>query len=314
MNQNEGWFFIEKLLNPIHRRNFKMKKFQKTILAALMIVLVAGFAPLMVQANQDISVTIDGVQVAFPDQLPVIIDGRTLVPVGGVFGALGFVPTWDGDAQTATLSRSDFTVIITIGNDIFTTNGAEFILDVPAQIIEGRTMLPLRAVLESIEISPANIGWNEETRAITIVTDGNVSDHAESPPGIETPVVDEDQEEDYQEYEDEATDEELVALIQQTFNAYAAKLREATPVLIAEFLDAADGLDMIADLIEWTELSTYFSVQLADILYYGIVQLTDLAIEDANILEIILMYTDQLFEIHSEESSRFTQGILLGML
>ena len=150
-------------------------KIRRACVALMAVVLVLGLmAPIAVQAD-GISVTIDGVAVVFEDQTPVIIDGRTLVPVGGVFGALNFVPTWDGDAQTATLTRDDFTVVITIGSADFTTNGVVFTLDVPAQIIEGRTMLPLRAVLESIGIPSDNIGWDGDAQAITVVTDGEVA-------------------------------------------------------------------------------------------------------------------------------------------
>jgi len=125
--------------------------------------------------NEGITVTIDGEQVVFADQQPVIINNRTLVPVGGVFEALGFTPSWSGRAQTATLTRDDFTIVITIGERVFTTNGVEHTLDVPAQIINNRTMLPLRAVLESIGIAPDNIGWDGNARAITIVTGAEIT-------------------------------------------------------------------------------------------------------------------------------------------
>jgi len=281
-----------------------MKKFyqasQKIALAVLMLVLVAGFAPLAVQASQDISVTIDGVQVAFPDQLPVIIDGRTLVPVGGVFGALDFVPTWDGDAQTATLTRSDFTVIITIGSDVFTTNGAEFTLDVPAQIIEGRTMLPLRAVLESIGIPPANIGWNEATRAITVITNGDVSGNDTASTDEETPpATDEIPEEEVP-----ANDGASIASFQQIVDEYAAKLRAATPGLIAEFNSAAAD---ITDLMELAELSTDIISELAEISLAGTMKLAELHVNNnVGTFEDYMSYSAQLTEVYMEEAARIT--------
>jgi len=144
-------------------------------------MLVFASMPHMVSANDNITVTIDGQVVAFTDQQPVIVDGRTLVPVGGVFGAIDFVPTWDGATQTATLIRDDFTVVITIGNATFTTNDVQHTLDVPAQIIGGRTMLPIRAVLESVGY---NLDWNSATRTVVII-----SPATEAPPAppITTP-------------------------------------------------------------------------------------------------------------------------------
>jgi len=107
--------------------------------------------PVSLYANE-ISVTINGQQVSFADQGPVIIDGRTLVPVRGVFEALGFDVGWNQTTQTATLTSADYAVIITVGSSAFTTNGISHNLDVPAQIIGGRTMLPIRAVVESVGI------------------------------------------------------------------------------------------------------------------------------------------------------------------
>ena len=145
-------------------------RFTRKAIAALLVLIITLMPMVAFASNDAITVTIDGQAVAFADQQPVIINNRTLVPVGGVFEALGFTPSWSGSAQTATLTRADYTVVITIGSATFTTNGVEHTLDVPAQIINNRTMLPLRAVLESIGIAPDNIGWDGNTRAITIIT------------------------------------------------------------------------------------------------------------------------------------------------
>ena len=69
-----------------------------TILAVCLISATAIFAN-----SPPVSVTVDGQQVQFDDQQPVIIDGRTLVPVRGVFEALGFDVDWDPSARQATL-------------------------------------------------------------------------------------------------------------------------------------------------------------------------------------------------------------------
>lgn len=142
-----------------------MRFTKKLLMVALMLMLILSFALTIVFANEDIAVTIDGQAVVFADQQPVIIDGRTLVPVGGVFDALGFVPTWEGAIQTATLTRDDFTIVITIGSSTFTTNNVAHTLDVPAQIIGGRTMLPIRAVLESVRYT---LEWDGATRTVII--------------------------------------------------------------------------------------------------------------------------------------------------
>ncbi|MCL1787874.1 MAG: copper amine oxidase N-terminal domain-containing protein [Defluviitaleaceae bacterium] len=149
-------------------------RFTKKLLAmALTLVLVFAAMPMTAFANDSITVTIDGQVIIFADQEPVIIDGRTLVPVGGVFGALGFTPTWDSATRTATLTRSDYVVVITIDSATFTTNGVTYTLDVPAQIINGRTMLPIRAVLESVGYE---LDWDSATRTVLISSGGTVSE------------------------------------------------------------------------------------------------------------------------------------------
>jgi len=114
-----------------------------------------------------ITVTINNTPVNFTDQAPTIVDGRTLVPVRGVFEALGFGVSWNEQARQVTLTRANDTVVITVDSATFTANGANRTLDVPAQIIGGRTMLPIRAVLESVGY---DLGWNEATRTVVIST------------------------------------------------------------------------------------------------------------------------------------------------
>ena len=134
-----------------------------------LLVLVVGFAVATqaqtTYATDGISVTINGERVAFDNQQPVLVDGRTLVPVRGVFEALGFEVDWISATQTVTLDRSDFAVRITIGSDAFTTNGTNHTLDVPAQTISGSTMLPIRAVLESVGY---HLDWDGASQTVLI--------------------------------------------------------------------------------------------------------------------------------------------------
>ena len=139
----------------------------KILVMAFATILTASlFSIVTLRANeQAISVSVDGQSVSFENQEPVIVDGRTLVPVRGVFEVLGFDVGWDGNAQQVTLTSDRYVVILTIGNTVFTTNGTRHNLDVPAQIISGSTMLPIRAVVESVGYS---LDWDEATRTVII--------------------------------------------------------------------------------------------------------------------------------------------------
>jgi len=121
---------------------------KKALITIISLILISLTLPIKLHANE-IGVTIDAQQVIFVDQPPIIANGRTLVPLRDVFEALGFYVEWNPDTQQVSLT-SDIVIIITIGSNEFSANGITHTLDVPAQIIGGTTMLPIRHVLESV--------------------------------------------------------------------------------------------------------------------------------------------------------------------
>ncbi|MCL2456475.1 MAG: cellulase family glycosylhydrolase [Defluviitaleaceae bacterium] len=113
----------------------------------------------------EISVSIDGAAVIFDGQGAAIIDGRTLVPVRGVFETLGFEVVWENATRTAVLKNDSHELRITIDREIFSANGENKILDVPAQLVHGRTMVPIRLPLEAVGF---DVGWENSTRTVLI--------------------------------------------------------------------------------------------------------------------------------------------------
>jgi len=144
----------------------KMRRLlRKCTAVALAAMMLTATVAVNVYANNDINVTIDGVTVEFPNARPALIDGRTLVPVRAVFEHLGFEVDWDIPTQTATITRGDDTIIITIGNATFYTNGIAHAFDVPAQIIGGSTMVPIRLPLESVGYF---VGWADNAVIVSV--------------------------------------------------------------------------------------------------------------------------------------------------
>ena len=123
--------------------------------------------PSLAPTSDEISVNINGQPVIFDGANPAMIDGRTLVPVRGVFEAMGFYVNWNPDTRTATLTRYGHIVVIALDSNTFTTNGVSHSLEVPAQLINGSTMLPIRAVLESVGYT---LGWDDATRTVVITS------------------------------------------------------------------------------------------------------------------------------------------------
>lgn len=111
-----------------------------------------------------ITVKVDGKALKL-DQPPVIQDGRTLVPLRAIFEALGAQVQWDAEAQSVIAEKRLDIISLVIGDNKLNINGDEKTLDVPAQIIEGRTMVPVRAISEAFG---AKVDWNAATGTVTV--------------------------------------------------------------------------------------------------------------------------------------------------
>ena len=94
-----------------------------------------------------------------------IIDSRTMVPLRAIFEALGATVEWDDATKTVTSKKDDTTVKLTIGTPAINVNGADKALDVAAQIVESRTMVPARAVAEAYG---CEVAWDDATKTVTI--------------------------------------------------------------------------------------------------------------------------------------------------
>jgi len=101
--------------------------------------------------------------------VPVIINGRTLVPIRAVIEAMGGTVGWDGTAQTVILARGDDIIKLTIGSDTAYFNNTAHTLDAAPVIVNDVTMLPIRFVAESFSFK---VDWDASSSTITI-TDSN---------------------------------------------------------------------------------------------------------------------------------------------
>ncbi|MDR0272092.1 MAG: extracellular solute-binding protein [Clostridiales bacterium] len=130
-----------------------------------LIALVAIFFTSVSVCANEINVTVEGEPVVFEGQGATIVDGRTLVPVRGVFERLGFTVSWNAETRVVRLLREDYDIYIGVDSPLFTINGQLHYLDVPAQIIDGRTMIPLRGVLTNIGLG---VDWNVATSTVIV--------------------------------------------------------------------------------------------------------------------------------------------------
>lgn len=82
--------------------------------------------------------------------VPIVKEGRTLVPVRFISESLKAFVDWDGATSTVTISLNGNTAILSPGKNTMLLNNVQKELDVPAQIIENRTYLPLRRLVEDV--------------------------------------------------------------------------------------------------------------------------------------------------------------------
>ncbi len=123
-------------------------------------------APEEPTADDGITILIDGEKLVC-DQPPVIIEGRTLVPMRAIFEKLGATVGWDGETSTASGVKDEKTVSFVIGENFIGIDSEKKALDVPAQIINSRTMIPARAVAEAFG---CNVDWDGTTQTVIITS------------------------------------------------------------------------------------------------------------------------------------------------
>jgi len=136
------------------------------------------------------------------DTPPVIKDGRTLIPVRAVSEAFGASVAWDPVLRTVTIVRGETEIVLGIDSLEAMVNGEQEQLDAPAEIMGGRTVVPLRFVLEKM-------GWEcdwdgENIEIMEEETDGALEDDPAEEPADGT-------EDDSQEEPEDAEEDENAA-------------------------------------------------------------------------------------------------------
>lgn len=97
---------------------------------------------------------------------PIEINGRVLVPARAIFEKLEATVTYDEATGTATAVNDDERTVVIRNNDTTAyVNGVPYTLDVPATIVNGRFLVPVRFVSEAFK---ATVGWHDLRQKVTI--------------------------------------------------------------------------------------------------------------------------------------------------
>ncbi len=107
------------------------------------------------------------------DVAPTVVDGRTLVPIRFAAEAFGAKVDWEEASQTVTIQSGDKTIKFVIGSTEYQNGTETGTLDVPPATINDRTMIPLRAMAESLG---KKVYWNGEHELILIADEMIITD------------------------------------------------------------------------------------------------------------------------------------------
>ncbi|MBO5454859.1 MAG: copper amine oxidase N-terminal domain-containing protein [Clostridia bacterium] len=149
----------------------------KRILSILLVLtMVFGLMSFSASADSGIKVILNGTQLEF-DVQPQLINDRTMVPLRKIFESLGAAVLWEDSTYTVTATKGDITVVMQINNNDMTVNGEKITLDVPPQLVSGRTLVPVRAVAESFE---SIVEWDDVTQSVIITERKSIAGSVEN--------------------------------------------------------------------------------------------------------------------------------------
>lgn len=170
-----------------------MIRVNRLISAITAILMIFVMLPGISANNYDDSITVelDGNKIDF-DVNPQVVDGRTLVPLRKIFEEIGALVKWDDETQTVSARKNSKTVSLTVdtaelkidkgdvddeGNPVVET----VTLEVPAQVVSGRTLVPARAVSEAFGL---DVAWDEKKNKVIITSDDEDDDSWKENTGI----------------------------------------------------------------------------------------------------------------------------------
>ncbi len=129
------------------------------------LLLLALLAPTLCAA---LTVRVNGEVVRFPDGKPMEMKGRIMVPLRGVFEAIGAVVEWDGEIRKVTAHKGNEDVELTIGNRVARKNGAEIMIELAPVVRHGSTLVPLRFLVEALG---GTVDYDQKTDTVNITAD-----------------------------------------------------------------------------------------------------------------------------------------------
>ncbi len=150
----------------IFKRFFSSRKVKVLLVPMMALILTLGIASSDIEAA-GIRLVIDGVEVTSSPQ-PVIKNGRTLIPVRLVSESLKAQVEWLEAERNVIIAKGERFVRLRIDNRLvdYQADGAVLgVTDVPPQIIDNRTFVPLRLISNALGVE---VKWDDASRTVYV--------------------------------------------------------------------------------------------------------------------------------------------------
>ena len=148
-------------------KNMKTKGYLKIFLALMILMFAFNFNAF---ADTVVMVYVDNEKVDF-DVNPIIENGRTLIPLRGVFEKLGANVDWNKNISEVVIKDKSSEIQMLLGKNKVMVNGEIHDIDVPTRMINSRTFAPLRFITEKLGHT---IRWDDSTNSVYITKNNNV--------------------------------------------------------------------------------------------------------------------------------------------
>lgn len=159
---NIAWF------NPLVPMKVPLRKTIVCLVLIQMLTSIPLFFPVY-SLKTELGVQVNGEKITFTDTQPYIDEktGSTMVPAREIAEKLGAEVAWDRSLEQVTFRSQYATSLLTIGQKVASVDGKQVELDAPAVLKNDRTMVPLRAVSESLG---ADVDWAGERNLVLITS------------------------------------------------------------------------------------------------------------------------------------------------
>lgn len=144
-----------------------MKNINKVFMITLVLALCISFTAF---AKDSISIYVDNEKI-FLDVEPFIENGRTLIPLRGVFEKLGAKVDWNKNIQEVVIKDENNEIEMILGKDKVMVNGTINDIDVPTKMINSRTFAPLRFIVENLG---HDVRWDGNTNSVYITKNNSL--------------------------------------------------------------------------------------------------------------------------------------------